>query len=62
MAVPPESSSGTFQVSCYPPDPLYDQLYERAKAAGAQDMQPLGNMVVEVRMLPKDSQDPSQSK
>lgn len=61
MAVPPESVA-KFQVVCDPPDPLYNELYERAKRHGGNDMQLLGNMVVEVRMLPKDSTDPSQSK
>ena len=57
MAVPPESIA-KFQVDCEGSDPLYDQLMERAKRFGGDDMQPLGNMVVEIRMLPKDTKDP----
>lgn len=62
MAVPPEETVARFEVECDPPDPLYEPLYERAKRSGGGDMQLLGNMVVEIRMLPKDSTDPSQSK
>ncbi len=62
MAVPPEEPVARFEIECDPPDPLYEQLYERAKRSGGEEMQFLGNMVVEIRMLPKGSSDPSQSK
>lgn len=61
MAVPPEPTA-TFEVWCDPDDPFYGELYKRASSSGGGDMQFLGNMVVEVRMLPKDSTDPTQSK
>jgi hypothetical protein len=60
MATPPETSA-SFQVDC-DGDPLYEELYERAKASGVSEMQPLASMVVEIRMLPKDPKDTSQSK
>jgi hypothetical protein len=62
MAIPPDSSTARFQVDCDPPDSLYKELYERAMRSGATDMQLLGNMVVEIRMLPKDQKDPYRSK
>jgi hypothetical protein len=60
MATPPESSA-RFQVDC-DGDPLYKELYERARASGGGEMQPLASMVVEIRMLPKDSKDTPRSK
>jgi hypothetical protein len=60
MTTPPETSA-TFQVDC-DGDPLYKELYERAKASGGGEMQPLASMVVEITMVPKEPTDTSQSK
>ena len=57
-----EPSVAKFEVTCDPPDPMYDELYGRAVRSGGELMQPLGVMVVEVRMLPKGSTDTTQSK
>jgi hypothetical protein len=62
MAVPPDSPSATFQVDCDPSDPFYEQLYKRASSSGGAGMQFLGNMIVEVRMLPKEPTDQKPSK
>ena len=62
MATPPDSPVATFQVDCDETDTFYNELYKRAQEFRTGEMQPLAVMVVEVRMLPKDSTDTSRSK
>lgn len=62
MATPPDSPAASFQVDCDETDTFYNELYKRAQESRTAEMQPLASMVVEVRMLPKDSTDTSQSK
>jgi hypothetical protein len=48
----PGASASTFEIRCDPDNPLYQQLRDEA-AANGDDLQPLGNMVLNIRMLPK---------
>lgn len=61
MAVPPDEPVAKFEVGCDPDDPFYGELYKRASSSGGEEMQFLGNMIVEVRMLPKEPTDQKQS-
>jgi hypothetical protein len=48
----PGASASTFEIRCDPDNPLYQQLRDEA-AANGDDWQPLGNMGLNVRLMPK---------
>lgn len=57
-----DSSVVRFEIPCESTDPMYQDLVKKAKSSSAREMQPLGNMVVEIRMLPKDPGESPKSK